>query len=417
MTKFQPSTHSSKLELIGSKSKLLAEKKVLFGLTGSVAVLEIVRTARLLMRHGAEVYAAMSSAAIDLIHPNLVEWAIGNPVITELTGQIEHVHLCGEHPAKVDLVLVAPSTANTIGKIASGIDDTPVTTMVTTALGTGIPIAIVPAMHATMYENPIVQKNIDYLSQIGIHFIGPRKEEGKAKIATSEEILENVIQILTPNDYHGKKVVVTAGPTRIWIDEIRFISNPSSGKMGLALALEAASRGADVTLIIGPTTLTIPNIEGIETIEIETPQEIIQSIDKIKTLDIFISAAAISDYEPKESLQGKIPSKKASLTIELKPAPKVIAHARDKFPQGLIIGFKAETNISKEELIKRAIQRLEETQLDMMVANFVNKPATGFNAETNEVYIIKKSHKEIHLPLSSKRMIAKKILDEIKELF
>lgn len=416
MSKFQPSVHSSKLELTGSYSELLAGKKVLFGLTGSVAVLEIVRTARLLMRHGAEVYATMSPAAIELIHPNLVEWATGNPVITELTGQIEHVHLCGEHPDKVDLVLVAPSTANTIGKIANGIDDTPVTTMVTTAFGTGIPIAIVPAMHATMYENPIVKKNIAYLSKIGTHFIGPRKEEGKAKIATPEEIFENVLKIITPNDYQNKKVVVTAGPTRIWLDEIRFISNPSSGKMGLALALEAASRGADVTLIIGPTQLAIPNI-GLEVIQIETPQEIIQAIEKKKNLDIFISAGAISDYEPKEQLRGKIPSKKEQLTIRLKPTPKVIAYTRNKFPKGLVIGFKAETNISKEELLNRAFQRLEETNLDMMIANFVNKPTTGFNVETNEVYIVQKDQQEIHLPLSSKRMIAKRILDEIKGLF
>ncbi len=411
MTRFRPSDHSSKLEITGIKSDLLAGKKIVIGMTGSVAVLEIVHLARLLMRNGAEIYVAMSAAAMDLIQPDLVEWAVGNPVITKLTGQIEHVHLCGKHPDKADLLLIAPSTANTIGKIANGIDDTVVTTFATTAFGTGIPIAIVPAMHATMYDNPMVVENIKKLKKNGVRFIGPRKEEGKAKIAKNEEILQEIIGMLTPDDLAKKKVLVTAGPTRIWLDEVRFISNPSTGKMGINLALEAVSRGAEVTLLLGPTSLEVPSTD-IYTIHIETPQDIINSINKIKAIDIFISAAAIGDYQP-EKQKGKIPSKQKTLSLELKQTPKIIDYVKEKFPKARIVGFKAEVDVTKDELEKRAQKSLMEHKIDMVVANYLDKTEQGFASETNEVIIVQKSKKSIEVPLKLKRQISKKILDEL----
>lgn len=410
-TKFKPSKHSSKLEITGSSSKLLSGKRIVIGLTGSVAISEMVNLIRLLMRNGAEVFAAMTPAAIELIHPNLIEWATGNPVITELTGQIEHVHLCGKHPDKADLLIIAPCTANTIGKIASGIDDTVVTTFITTALGTGIPKAIVPAMHSTMYDNPVVIKNIEYLQSIGIHFIGPRKEEGKAKIAKNEEILEKIIKLLTPNDYAGKKVVVTAGATRIWIDDTRFISNPSTGKMGIAIALEAANRGADVTILLGPTSLEITNSD-INVIPIASPQDIISAIDQINDIDVFISAAAIGDYQP-EKHKGKIASKQDELTLILKPTPKIIDYVRKRHPSSTIAGFKAEVKITEGELLNRAFKSLREHEIDLVVANFLNKPDQGFASDTNKVLIVRKDKKHLKISLESKRMIAGKILDEL----
>ncbi len=411
MSRFKPSKHSSILEITGSKSDLLAGKRIVIGMTGSVAVLEIVNLARLLMRNGAEIFVVMSSAAMELIQPDLVEWAVGNPVITKLTGQIEHIHLCGQHPDKADLLLIAPSTANTIGKIAQGIDDTPVTTFATTAFGTGIPIAIVPAMHATMYENPMVMKNIAELKDAGVTFIGPRIEEGKAKIAKNKEILEAIIGILTKNDLAKKKVVVTAGPTRIWIDDVRFISNPSTGKMGIEIALEAASRGAEVTLILGPTNLPINN-PSIKVETIETPQDIIKLINKLKKIDLFISAAAIGDYQPEKQI-GKIPSKKETLELKLKPTPKIIAHVKQKFPKARIVGFKAEVNVTKNKLIEKAQKSLKEHQIDLVAANFLDKPDQGFKSATNKVILIKSDDEIIELPLTSKRKIAAKIIGEI----
>ena len=411
MAKYKPDHHSSKLEITGKTSDLLKNKKIVIGLTGSVAVVETVHLARLLMRHGAEVIIAMTKAAQELIQPDLLEWATGNPVITKLTGQIEHVHLCGLHPERADVLLIAPSTANTIGKVASGIDDTVVTTFATTALGSKMPIAIVPAMHSSMYQNPIVVENIEKLKKIGIKFIGPRIEEGKAKIATNEDILEEVISLVTENDLKGKKVVITAGPTRSWIDDIRFITNPSSGKMGLELAKEANSRGADVTLIIGPTNISIPNLD-MKIIHVETTQDIINVINDLTKIDVFISAAAIGDYEPIKT-KGKIPSKQPKLTIELKPTPKVIAVVKKKFPKAKIIGFKAEVDLTKEQLIEKAKTSLQQHDIDLVIGNVVNKPKQGFATTTNEVVIVKKKGKPIHIPLDSKRTVAKKILDEL----
>lgn len=412
MVKFVPTNHSSKLEITGKISNRLANKRIVIGMTGSVAVVEIVHLARLLMRNGAEVFAAMTLAAMDLIHPNLIEWATGNSVITELTGQIEHVHLCGQHPDKADLLLIAPSTANTIGKIAGGIDDTVVTTMATTALGTGIPIAIVPAMHATMYENPIVIENIKKLKKVGIVFIGPRIEEGKAKIASNDEILETVISLFTKKNFNGKKIVITAGPTRVWLDDIRFISNPSSGKMGIDIALEAASQGAEVILILGPTSEKVSN-PYIKVIQIESPDNIISEIDKLKEIDIFISAAAISDYKPKK-VEGKIRSGKDNLEIQLIPTLKIIDYVKTKFPKSKIVGFKAETNISEKELITKAFESLEHHKIEMVVGNLVNKPHQGFKSDTNAVVIVKGDGKSKKVPLTSKREIAQILLEELE---
>ncbi|MHA1556958.1 MAG: bifunctional phosphopantothenoylcysteine decarboxylase/phosphopantothenate--cysteine ligase CoaBC [Candidatus Heimdallarchaeota archaeon] len=412
MTKFKPSIHSSKLEITGSKSNLLEGKRIVIGLTGSVAVVETVQLARLLMRNGAEVFTAMTKAAIELIHPNLIEWATGNPVITELTGQIEHVHLCGEHPDKADLLLIAPSTANTIGKIAGGIDDTVVTTFATTAFGTGIPLAIVPAMHSTMYDNPIVIDNIKKLKKIGVTFIGPRIEEGKAKIATNDEILQNVISILTKKkDYKGKRIVVTAGPTRAWIDDIRFITNPSSGRMGIEIALEAASRGAEVILLLGPTSLIVSN-KDINVISIETVDDLVSEIKKMKEIDAFISAAAIGDYQV-EKEDGKISSLKSDLNLKLTPTPKIIDIVRKKYPKIKIVGFKAEVDISEKELISRAVKSMKKNNLDLVVANLVNKPQQGFGTATNAVVIIKNDSSSEKIALTSKRLIAKLILDKM----
>ena len=208
-----PEIHPSK-DIVESKSSLLKDRKVALCITGSVAAVKCPEIARELMRNGAEVSTVMSAMAQKIIHPYLMEWATGNPVVTELTGKIEHVMLAGEGMGKADLVLVAPATANTISKIACGIDDTPVTTVVSTAFGSGIPIMIVPAMHESMYRHPVVTENVRKLGSLGVEFVGPRVEEGKAKIAEVKEIVDAVIRRLTvKRDLAKRKVLVTAGPT------------------------------------------------------------------------------------------------------------------------------------------------------------------------------------------------------------
>ena len=190
-------------DIVGTKGEELKGRKIVLCLTGSVAVAKAPEVARELMRHGAEVHVFMSKAAQHLISPRLMEWATGNPVVTELTGAVEHVAMAGEHPGRADLVLVAPATANTIGKMAAGIDDTPVTTLLSTALGSGIPILIAPAMHESMYRHPIVEENIRKLKSVGVSFVGPRLVEGKAKVAEVEEIVEYAIRALREAKDHN----------------------------------------------------------------------------------------------------------------------------------------------------------------------------------------------------------------------
>ena len=302
--------HPSK-EIIGTWSNLLKGKKIVLCICGSVAAIKSPEIARGLMRHGAEVYIVMSKAATLIIHPYLMEWATGNPVVTELTGKVEHVMLCGKTETKADLVLIAPATANTISKIACGIDDTPVTTFVSTALGTGIPIMIVPAMHETMYRNPFVAENIEKLKKMGIMFIGPRFEEGKAKIATPEQVINAVIRYFTPKILKGRKVLVTAGPTREYLDNVKFLTTPSTGKMGLAIAEECIASGAQVTLIMGPTTLK-PPLEA-KVIRVITCEEmrnaVVNELKKEKYDYIFLPACLLyTSPSPRDRQKSRMPS-------------------------------------------------------------------------------------------------------------
>lgn len=404
--------HTSK-DIIGSKSHVLDGKRIVLCVTGSIAAFESPRIARELMRHGAEVFTVMSFNAQKIIHPYLMEYATGNPVITELTGKVEHVILAGDHPGKADLILVAPATANTISKIACGIDDTPVTTVVSTAMGSDIPIVIVPAMHESMYRHQVIRENVEKLKNLGVWFIGPRIEEGKAKMANVEEIVNRVIGILTrPKDMKGFKVLVTAGPTREYIDAIRFISNPSSGKMGIAIAEEALARGAEVTLIYGRGTAKPPS--NVKLINVETTEEMLSAVvNELKSTkyNIFISTAAVLDYSPEKIVDQKTPSGLKEWTIKLRSLPKVVCAARQADPDVFIVGFKAEYKVSKEELIEKSYQKLKEAGLNLMVANDVGRAGRGFESDTNEVYVIDPQKNVVHVPLSSKRDVAVKILN------
>lgn len=410
--------HTSK-NIVGTKSHVLDGKRIVLCITGSVAAFECPRIARELMRHGAEVFTVMSFSAQKIIHPHLMEYATGNPVVTELTGKVEHVALAGDHPSKADLILVAPATANTISKIACGIDDTPVTTVVSTALGSDIPIVIVPAMHESMYRHQIIRENINKLKELGVWFVGPRIEEGKAKMAGIEEIVNRVIGILTkPKDMKALRVLVTAGPTREYIDAIRFISNPSSGKMGVAIAEEALTRGAEVTLIYGRGTAKPPL--NVKLINVETTEEMLSAvINELKSskYDIFISTAAVLDYGPENVVDQKTPSGLREWTIKLRYLPKVVCEARRVDPGVFIVGFKAEYKISKEELIEKAYRKLKESNLNLIVANDVGLAGRGFESDTNEVYIVDPEKNVVHIPLSSKRDVAAKILDVVVDQF
>ncbi|MCQ5362890.1 MAG: bifunctional phosphopantothenoylcysteine decarboxylase/phosphopantothenate--cysteine ligase CoaBC [Candidatus Methanomethylicia archaeon] len=392
-----------------TKSRMLEGKKIALCICGSVAAIKAPDLARELMRNGAEVFAIMSPSAQKLISPTLLEWATGNPVITELTGKIEHVQLGGK--GGVDLILIAPATANTIGKIAAGIDDTPVTSLATTAIGSGIPVMIAPVMHGSMYRHPLVSENLKKLSSLGIKIIPPEIVEDKAKFPDISVIVEEVLSALSRKDMTGISVLVTAGPTRSYMDSIRFLTNSSSGKMGYAFAYEASARGARVTLISGPTNLANPR--GTNIVPVETTEEMLEAVDNAlskEKYDLFVMAAAPLDFAIVEKFDGKVPST-SELKLTLRPLPKIVDVARKKSKDLFIIGFKAEYNLTREELFSRAMSRLLESGMDLIVANDLSSPLTGFKADTDEVYILDKSGLVDHIPLSPKREVARRVLD------
>ena len=387
-------------------SKSLEEKTIVLGITGSIAAVRCVELARELRRHGADVHTVMTEAARKIIHPEAMRYATGNPVITEITGDVEHVDFCGIG-GRASLLLIAPCTANTIGKIAHGIDDTSVTTFATTAFGSGIPIIIVPAMHESMYNHPIVIENIGKLTELGVEFVNPVTEEGAAKIAGIEEIVLRVERAAGKKTLSGKRILITGGATAETVDPIRILTNRASGKTGVELALEAFRRGADVTLVHRDCM----EIQGICEFYAESAQDITDSVieELGKGYDLLISAAAISDFTVTPS-KDKIKSAK-ELTLTLKPAPKLIKEARLKFPDLKIIGFKAETGISEEELIKRARKSMDSSNLSMVVANDVS--SGGMGTEENNVYLIDGSVKPVS---GTKRQIAIDIMDKVEEI-
>jgi len=407
--------HTSK-EIIGSKSKELQGKKIILCITGSVAAIKSTEVARELMRRGADVYAVMTKAAQQIVHPDMVEWATGNPVVTELTGQIEHVTYAGEHQNRADLILVAPSTANTIGKVAAGIDDTPVTTTLTTGIGAGIPVIIAPAMHASMYKHTIVLENIEKLRRIGVVVLMPRMEEGKAKIPDTEEIVQAVVDRLTvERDLVGKRILITAGPTRSYLDAFRYITNPSSGKMGVAIAENALARGAEVTMVYGPASAKPPR--GAKVIPIETTEEMLDAVVgelKSEKYHAAILSAAAADYGAADRKMEKTPSGKNEWALLLKPLPKVVENVKKVDPEVYLVGFKAEYGVSDEELIDRAYKRLKGAGMDLIVANDVARKGVGFGTETNEVFIVDGARSVTHLDIMSKREVAGRILDCVK---
>ena len=406
--------HTSKL-IIGSLSQALSGKTIALCVTGSVAAVECVALARMMMRHGAEVKCVMTTSSQRIVHPELLEWATGNPVVTELTGKIEHIDLAGKHDDHVDLVLVAPSTANTIGKVANGIDDTSVTTTVSSAIGAGIPVVFVPAMHESMYDHPAVISNIETLKDMGVSVISPRLEEAKAKFPHPEEIVQYITALLGPKDLEGIAFLVTAGPTRGWIDRVRFVTNPSTGKMGIAITKELLRRGAQVHLVLGPTVLTPPT--KADCTHVETSEEMLEAVLKIlaeREVASFISVAAVLDFVPEKREERKI-SSGDPLTVKLKPSMKIINVAREKHKDLFIVGFKVEAGVSDAEMEERAREKIDTGVCDLVVANDSERKGVAFGTDTNEVLLVGPDEYTKKVPLASKPEIARQIVDEIQD--
>jgi phosphopantothenoylcysteine decarboxylase/phosphopantothenate--cysteine ligase len=405
-------TRHPSLDIVESYGTELSGKKIVLCVAGSVAAYKAIELARLLMRHGADVTCVASEAVTKLIQPDYFKWATGNEVITKLTGKLEHISLADYKTS--DLIIVYPGTANTLGKLANGIDDTPISTVLTVGFGAKIPIVVALAMHAAMYENAAIARNISFLKG-KIEFIEPNLIEGKAKAAEPEDVLNYVLKKFGHSlVLAGKNILITAGPTMEPIDTIRVITNQSSGKTGVLLAKEMISAGAKVTLVYGPGTEAPPR--GAKVIPVKTIQQMFDAVKKemkSKKFDIAILSAAPADYTT-TPVKSKIKSNKPSLTIKLHRAPKIIDHIKKLQKDIFLVGFKAETNITQQQLIQLARKKMQESNSDMIIANDIGAKYQK-NREQNQVCIIDRSGRITDSGRKNKLEISKFIRKQIEK--
>jgi phosphopantothenoylcysteine decarboxylase/phosphopantothenate--cysteine ligase len=396
---------------------VLKDRSILLGITGSVAAYKSIELIKGLRHEGASVKVVMTEASkrfitplsIELATESPIEPASGNSVYCDMfDSPLSHVSL----PADADLFVVAPATANIIGKYANGIADDLLSTALLAFNGK---VIIAPAMNWRMYENPVFQKNLQYLVSIGVKTVGPERgslacgEEGIGRMADIEKIMEAIRTALSKQDIAGEKVLVTAGPTREDIDPVRYISNKSSGKMGYAIAKIAKRRGADVTLISGPVAIKPP--DGVDVINVETANEMHAAVmDNISRSSIFVMSAAVADFMPAESKGRKI-EKKEGLSLDLIKTGDILEDAGRLKNKPFIVGFAAETG----QRLDRARKKLVDKNIDVIVFNDVSKKGSGFDVDTNEVVIIDKKA-EKRLPLMSKDDVAIALFDRIIEL-
>lgn len=392
---------------------MLKGKTVVLGVTGSIAAYKMANLTSMLIKLHCDVHVIMTKNATNIINPITFETLTGHKCLVDTFDRnfnynIEHVAL-GD---KADLMLVAPASANVIGKLAAGIADDMLTT---TALACRCRKLVAPAMNTNMYENPIVQHNLQRLRDFGMEVIEPDtgilacKAEGKGKLPSEDILLEYILrEIHLEKDLEGKKVLVTAGATREAIDPVRFITNHSTGKMGYALAKVAMYRGAEVTLVSAPTQLPSPICVNV--IRVESAEDMFREVKKLAPyMDVIIKAAAVADFTPVEYHEEKIKKKEGESTLELKRTQDILAYLGARRRQGqYICGFSMET----ENMIENSQQKLKDKQVDLIVANNLNTEGAGFGSDTNIVTLIMEEGL-VELPCMSKEEVAATIFDVI----
>ncbi len=391
---------------------MLKDTQVILGVTGGIAAYKAVELLRLLTKAGADVHVIMTRSAQEFVAPLTFQTLSANPVHTELFSliaerEIGHIALAD----RADLFVIAPATANVIGKIAAGIADDMLTT---TVMATRAPVLIAPAMNVNMFTNPIYRDNEDKLRRYGYLFAPPETGalacgwEGEGKLASPESIYEAAVAALSPKDLRGQTIMVTAGPTREEIDPVRFISNHSSGKMGYALAKVAQRRGARVILVSGPVNLPPPC--GVELVHVENASEMQTAVmERGGACTVIIKAAAVADYRPRERSGEKIKKKDTQLVLELVKTPDILAGLGALEKRPLLVGFAAETG----NLDEFAARKLKEKNADIIVANDVSQHDAGFNVDTNRARLLFRDGRNLEYPLMSKDALAAVILDHI----
>ncbi len=390
----------------------LKGKEIVLGVTGCIAAYKAAELVRLLVKSGANVQVVMTGSAKEFVSPLTFQTLSGNPVITEMfklyrEKEIGHISLA----QKADILAIAPATANIIGKAAGGIADDMLSTVF---MATKAPVLFAPGMNVNMWDSPAVQKNISRLKKRGHSFVEPGYGDlacgvqGKGRLAEVEDILEEMRVILSPKDYNKKRVLVTAGPTREALDPARYITNPSTGKMGFAIARALKRRGAEVTLISGPTSLTLPC--GVNCVKVKTAGEMALEVDKcFENMEIIIKSAAVADYRPRAVSFEKIKKKDDGIVLDLEKTSDILSALGKKKGTRLLVGFAAET----ENILANAAEKLKNKNLDMIVANDISRSDVGFGAEDNQVTVLLKDGTKEPLPKMGKDEVADALLDRI----
>ena len=379
---------------------MLEGANVALGVCGSIAAVKTVELAHELRRRGAEVRAVMTDGARGIVHPWALEFATDNPVVTEITGSVEHVELCNRD-GWADVLVVAPATANTVGKMAAAVDDTPVTTCATTALGADVPVVVAPAMHEPMYDHPGVLEAIETLESWGVAFVAPRIEEEKAKIADEAAVALATARAAGDRPMAGDHVVVTAGPTSEPVDPVRVITNRASGRTGRAVAKACYVRGAEVTLVHDGPEVPYADVRAVETAA-EMREAVLSVADDA---DAVVSAAAVGDYTV-EAADEKIRSGQ-ELALELEPTPKLIDAVRERHPDLPVIGFKLETAGDDAAMVEAARAILERADLSFVIAN----DAGVMGAESTRVLVVRADDVTEHE--GSKRVVGDRVAAEL----
>ena len=397
---------------------MLKGKTILVGVTGGIAAYKAADVVSRLKKLGANVKVIMTESASEFVAPLTFQTLSKNPVVTDMFApvkewRVEHIALADE----ADLALVVPATANIIGKLSSGIADDMLST---TLMACKCPILLCPAMNTNMYQNPVTERNIESLRRLGYGFVEPEEGllacgvSGKGRLADPAIIVEAVIdQIAFSHDLTGIHLLVTAGPTREHIDPVRFISNPSSGKMGFSIARAAKRRGACVTLITGPVALA--DIPGVRMVHVTHAEEMYHAVtDLFPEQDITIKSAAVGDFRAKHPSRHKTKKKDDAFSVELAPTPDILKELGKRLtPKQVLVGFCMET----DDLIQNAKRKLEQKNLDMIAANDLSKEGVGFAGDTNEIILLKREGEPLHLPLANKEQLAHEILNEARKIY
>jgi len=395
---------------------MLKGKRIVLGVTGGIAAYKAAEFVRLLVKEEADVHVVMTENAQKFIAPLTFQTLSGNPVVSDPFALLEDAEI--RHIALADLaelVVILPATANIIGKIANGIADDFLSTML---MATKAPVLLVPSMNVNMWENKALQRNIQTLIGMGYHLMEPGEGElachwyGKGRLPELNEVVEKMEDLFSRKDLKGEKIVITGGPTQEPIDPVRFITNPSSGKMGYALAKMARRRGAEVILITGPVALPLPRTD-IQWVPVRSAGEMREAVfAHLEGSSVVIKAAAVSDYRPKVTSEKKIKKGSSDYILALERTKDILEELGKKKGNRILVGFAAET----EDVTENAKKKLLEKNLDLIVVNDVTKPGAGFRSDTNQVKILYPSGQVKDLPLMTKEEVSQFILDDVVKL-